>query len=137
MKKFLSCFLIALLLVSSLTVTASAATAPDVESRSAWNYLPLSLSSGSTAARTSAMYALRGVVNCTNSTKSPRSCYAGVEVYESGSWLLYGSTLIPNDGMLHNSTLVESTDGNHITTRGVIGSSYADCTATGEYAFYS
>lgn len=137
MKKVLSCFLVALVLVSSLSVTASAATAPDVESRSAWNYLPLSLSAGSTTDRTSAMYALRGYVNCTNSTKSARSCYAGVEVYDSGAWLLYGSTLIPNDGMLHRSTTVEATDGNHLTTRGVIGSSYADCIATGEYGFYS
>lgn len=118
-------------------MTASATTASNVESRSAWNYLDFNLNSGSTASRTSTVYALRGGVNCTNSTSSPRSCYAGVEVYDSGSWLLYTSTLIPNDGMLHNSSMAESKDGNHMTSRGVIGSSYADCTASGTYLFYS
>lgn len=134
MKKFLSCFLVALLLASSLAVTASAATAPNITPRSGWNYLDFTLTPGSPAARTPVVNANKGFVNCTNSTSSPISCYAGVEAYTSGSWLLYGSSLIPNDGIPHGSSMVEFP--NDLSTRGVIGSSSAVCKASGTYGFY-
>lgn len=130
MKKFFSMLLIALILVTSLSVTASAAT-----EEPQWRYEALELYTTGTTVRTDPHSALRGQVQMGNYATSKHTVYVAVEMVTGGSYVKYSTVSIPV-GVNSGTSIVDSPTGSAVNTRGVVWSTNTGARASGDLAFY-
>lgn len=128
MKKLFSMFLVALVLVTSLCVTASAAT-------NAWNYEALNLYQSGTTVRTNAHSATRGQVQMDNYANSAQTVYVAVEMAAGGSYVKYGTVSIPIGGN-SGTNIINSPTGGAVNTRGVVWANSTGARAGGDLAYY-
>lgn len=132
MKKLFSMLLVALILVASLGVTASAATDP----RSQWRYEPLQLyPSGSNTVRTDPQSAIRGQVQMDNYATSKQTVYVAVEMVTGSSYVKYSTVSIPI-GLNSGTSIVDSPTGGAVNTRGVVWANGSGARAGGDLAYY-
>lgn len=129
MKKLFSMLLIVLILVTSLSVTASAAT------RAGWAYEALELYQTGTTVRTNPHSALRGQVQMGNYATSKNTVYVAVEMVTGGSYVKYSTVSIPV-GVNSGTSIVDSPTGSAVNTRGVVWTSSTGARASGDLGYY-
>lgn len=130
MKKLFSMLLVALILVTSLSVTASAAT------NGGWGYELFELYQYSTTARSSTHKAKQAQLQVDNYAVSNHSVSAAVEMKTGNSYVQYGTVTIGIGGN-SGTNIINSPTGSAVDTRGVIWSSSGGVRATGDLGFYN
>lgn len=128
MKKLFSMLLVALVLVSSLCVTASAAT-------NSWNYEALNLYQSGTTVRTNPHSTTRAQVQMHNYTSSNQTVYVAVEMVTGGSFVKYGTVSVPVGGD-NGTNIIDSPTGSAVNTRGVVWAASTGARASGDMGYW-
>lgn len=130
MKKLFSMLLVVLILVTSLSVTASAAT------NAGWDYEQFELYKSTTTARSSVHKAKTAVLQVDNNALSTHSVSAAIEMKTGNTYVQYGTFHVPV-GLNAGTNYIDSPTGSAVDTRAVMWSSSGGVRATGDLGFYN